>query len=286
MEEAIKNDDTLKVRLDMRDIRFGKKEHAAEEGEKDADIDAEKIDVDMKTDEAEVAGELLKDKGNVIDAQVPGQSSNSSGPPEMQQAEASSSSGIKREGISEAEEARENKRRRIRVLASEKRLLGRVSRTCGTGSERRKINMMLNQLEFNKETFDRRMDISNLIGALDEEMSPHDEAEEMERWRMMYDGFDFYDDMHEFKKMDREEVIRARRTEMQFFKKMGVYIKVPRETARRHGCKIITTKWLDTNKGDNDNPNYRSRMVGRERSSTTKGWTCSQPRRPSRPSSC
>ena len=264
LEEAIKNDDILKVRLDMRDIRFGLKEDAAEEEKNDADIDAEKIDVEMKTDEAVVAGELLQDKGNIIDAQVPGQSSSSSAPPEERQAGTSSSSGSKRDKDGIVEEERENKRRRLRVLASEKRLLGRVSRTCGPGSERRKINMMLNQLEFNKETFDRRMDISNLIRALDEEMSPHDEAEEMERWRMLYDGYDFYDDMHEFKKMDREEVIKARRTEMQFFKKMGVYIKVPRETARRYGCKIITTKWLDTNKGDNDNPNYRSRMVGRE----------------------
>ena len=103
-----------------------------------------------------------------------------------------------------------------------------------------------------------------MIGALDEEPSPHEEAEEMERWSMMYDGYDFYDDMHDFKKMKRDEVINARRTEMQFFKKMGVYVKVPRETARSHGCKVIATKWLDTNKGDHENPNYRSRMVGRE----------------------
>ena len=28
--------------------------------------------------------------------------------------------------------------------------------------------------------------------------------------------------------------------------------------------KVITTKWLDQNKGDTDNPNYRARLVGRE----------------------
>ena len=27
---------------------------------------------------------------------------------------------------------------------------------------------------------------------------------------------------------------------------------------------MISVKWLDTNKGDRDNPNYRSRLVGRE----------------------
>merc|ERR1712086_1026255 len=199
LEEAIKNDDVPKVRLDMRDIRLNKKVVAAEVEETGADDDVEKIDVEMKTDEAEVAGELLQDKSNIIDAQVPGQSSSSSSGQERPKVEASSSSGrrgTKREEDSEhttdetllinlpreIEKEQDNKRRRLRVLASEKRLLGKVSRTCGTGSERRKLNAMLNQLEFNKETFDRRMDISNLIGALDGEISPHDEAEEMERW--------------------------------------------------------------------------------------------------------
>ena len=42
---------------------------------------------------------------------------------------------------------------------------------------------------------------------------------------MMYDGYEFYDDMHEFKKMDREAGIMARRTEMQFFQKMGCMSK-------------------------------------------------------------
>ena len=107
----------------------------------------------------------------------------------------------------------------------------------------------MNQLEFDRCAPDREMDISSLIGALDKELSPHDESEEMERWRMMYDGYEFYDDMHEFKKMDREAVIMARRTEMQFFQKMGVYVKVPRGMAKMHGAKVITTKWLDTNKG-------------------------------------
>ena len=266
MEEEIKNDDVLKVRLDMRDIRFANNADEEKDDARDTGFDTEKIDVEMKTDEAAVAGELLSDKGNIIDTQGPGPSSSSAGPLVEQDAELSTSRGIKRDDSDKAEDERkqENKRRRLRVLASEKRILGRITRTFGTGSERRKVNAILNQLESNKSTFDRKMDISNLIGALDEEPSPHEEAEEMERWRMLYDGYDFYDDMHDFKKMKRDEVINARRTEMQFFKKMGVYVKVPRETARRHGCKVIATKWLDTNKGDDENPNYRSRMVGRE----------------------
>ena len=262
LEEEIKNDDVLKVRLDMRDIRF---DNNVEE-DKDKTSEAEELDVEMKTDEAEVAGELMRDKENIVDAQMPSQPSSSSGPTVEPNDDHGASRGTKREENDkiEGERERENKRRRLRVLASERNILGKVPQTCRTRPERRTINAVLNQLEFDRCAPDREMDISSLIGALDKELSPHDESEEMERWRMMYDGYEFYDDMHEFKKMDREAVIMARRTEMQFFQKMGVYVKVPRGMAKMHGAKVITTKWLDTNKGDAESPNYRSRLVGRE----------------------
>ena len=34
--------------------------------------------------------------------------------------------------------------------------------------------------------------------------------------------------------------------------------------AARDGCKVIATKWRDINKGHQRNPNYRTRLVGRE----------------------
>ena len=52
--------------------------------------------------------------------------------------------------------------------------------------------------------------------------------------------------------------------EMKFFKKMGVHKEVLRDVAKKMGCKVITTEWVDTNKGDTSRPNYRSRLVGRE----------------------
>ena len=60
--------------------------------------------------------------------------------------------------------------------------------------------------------------------------------------------------------LDKAEAIKARVKEMQFFKKMGVYTKVPREAH----MKIISTKWLDVNKGDATKLNIRARLVGRE----------------------
>ena len=64
--------------------------------------------------------------------------------------------------------------------------------------------------------------------------------------------------------MNKDQVIAARRLEIEYFKNMGVYKKVRREEAQRLGANVITTKWLDTNKGDDTVPNYRSRLVGRE----------------------
>ena len=43
-----------------------------------------------------------------------------------------------------------------------------------------------------------------------------------------------------------------------------MYTKVPREEARSLGAKVITTKWVGTNKGSQAEPNYMSRLVGRE----------------------
>ena len=41
---------------------------------------------------------------------------------------------------------------------------------------------------------------------------------------------------------------------MEFFKKMDVYKKVPRDVARKMGCKVITTKRVNTKKVDTSRP--------------------------------
>jgi hypothetical protein len=75
----------------------------------------------------------------------------------------------------------------------------------------------------------------------------------------LYGSCEFEDDISGAS-LDRKEVIKARLLEMKFFKNMQVYTKIPREP----GMKVITTKWLDVNKGDAEKPNIRSRLVGRE----------------------
>ena len=61
-----------------------------------------------------------------------------------------------------------------------------------------------------------------------------------------------------------EEVKKARTLEMDYFKKQGVYRKVPVTQCYTEGLRPITVRWLDTNKGDPEKPNYRSRLVARE----------------------
>ena len=78
------------------------------------------------------------------------------------------------------ESERDKKRRKLQMLMSEKRLLGRVSHMRSYESNRRKINTMLNSLEYDKPlAHDRVIDISNIIGAIQEGEydNPDDEME-------------------------------------------------------------------------------------------------------------
>ena len=80
---------------------------------------------------------------------------------------------------------------------------------------------------------------------------------------LLYDTFEFFDDVTG-QTLDKKMSVEARKLEMQFFRNMKVYDKVPRWMAARDGCKVITTKCRDINKGNQRNPNYRARLDGRE----------------------
>ena len=84
-------------------------------------------------------------------------------------------------------------------------------------------------------------------------------APEEDPFARIYEEREFFDDVHGGL-MDKELATAARRMEIEFFRKMGVYTNVAREP----WMEVISTKWIDTNKGDIDNPNYRARVVGRE----------------------
>ena len=64
--------------------------------------------------------------------------------------------------------------------------------------------------------------------------------------------------------MNPEMVKQARAKEMEYVRGKGVWSVIPRAQARANGRKVIPTRWIDINKGDGANPNYRSRFVAKE----------------------
>ena len=65
--------------------------------------------------------------------------------------------------------------------------------------------------------------------------------------------------------LDPQKVKRAREEEIEYVKKVDLYEKVPiQQCYARTGKAPITVRWIDINKGDDVNPNYRSRLVARE----------------------
>ena len=65
--------------------------------------------------------------------------------------------------------------------------------------------------------------------------------------------------------LDPKEVKKARKEEIVYFKAMKVYCKVPMEECwKETGRKPIGVRWVDINKGDKSNINYRSRLVAKE----------------------
>ena len=84
------------------------------------------------------------------------------------------------------------------------------------------------------------------------------------KWENLYRDCKFFDDVNGHKELDWSSVVEARKLEMAFFKKMGVCSKVGRSEVKAKGGRVLSTRWVDTNKGDDKSPNYRSRLVGRE----------------------
>ena len=64
--------------------------------------------------------------------------------------------------------------------------------------------------------------------------------------------------------MDPKEVNKARLKEIEYAERKSVWRKIPRSEARRRGWKVLKTRWIDINKGDEEHPNYRSRFVAKE----------------------
>jgi len=65
--------------------------------------------------------------------------------------------------------------------------------------------------------------------------------------------------------LNTEMVRKAREEELEWVRKAELYEVVPRQTCLQEtGKQPVTLRWVDTNKGDDQKPNYRSRLVMRD----------------------
>ena len=64
--------------------------------------------------------------------------------------------------------------------------------------------------------------------------------------------------------LDPVKATAARKLEIEYAEKKPVWNKIPRWEATEKGWGLVKPRWIDINKGDDENPNYRSRMVGKE----------------------
>jgi hypothetical protein len=86
----------------------------------------------------------------------------------------------------------------------------------------------------------------------------------------------YWDDLSG-KELNPKLVKKAREEEMKEVNKHNVYVKVPIEECWANtGKEPIGTRWVDVNKGDDVNPEYRSRLVAQEIKKGTIGRTCSR----------
>ena len=78
----------------------------------------------------------------------------------------------------------------------------------------------------------------------------------------LYDGTVFVDGAHERIFLDENRVMEARKLDVEFFRKTGVYTKVHKTKARRHN--IITTRCVANNESVGYQDINRRSLVERE----------------------
>ena len=66
------------------------------------------------------------------------------------------------------------------------------------------------------------------------------------------------------RELKASKVREARAEEIEYIHKTNLYTKVPRSKATNLDAKVISVRWIDTNKGDAILENYRSRLVASE----------------------
>ena len=239
IEGALQEDEEGKVRLRNRDARKSmKREEAVTEAAKTVveDKDGQRLPrQEEDADEHNKKSESSEDDHDTSDEEEPNDTA-------------------RKKKRSEAD-LEQNKKRRINAMAMARRVSSQLPRL---GAARRIMKLEHMAVTLNKEEKKMRskdhpkgriVDVSEVMKDLMnlEMPNPHEtEEEEQQRYRDLYEGMEFIDDVHAGNTLDKEKVMKARRLEIEFFQKMKVYEKVPRWKAQ--GKKVITTRWIDTTK--------------------------------------
>ena len=138
----------------------------------------------------------------------------------------------------------EAKRRKLANVHRSEARLTQVLRLQKYDGSLQKVTKMLLDLEFGK-TKDHHENVTSIV----EKLADRKDMCNDEKWADMFRDTVFVDDVSGGNEMDKHLVIEARKTEMEFFEKMAVYRKDPRSEVKKQGGKIISTRWVDTDKG-------------------------------------
>ena len=148
LEQLIRDDEVLRVRLDMRDVRLNR----------DAGCEKHKRPEELKVDElmgqataagGNVAEDLLVNEDNIVDAETFEEETSDAN---REDADKERDEGKRKMDCGEEKRNQDNKRRRLQLLASEKKVFDKFPEGCLHGPSRHHLNRILSGLEFGPTT--------------------------------------------------------------------------------------------------------------------------------------
>ena len=220
LEQLIRDDEVLRVRLDMRDVRLNR------DDESEKHKRPEELKVDELMEEAEAAGgkvaeDLLVNEDNNVYAETFEEETSDAN---REDAGNERDEGKRKKDSGEQKQNQDNKRRRLQLLASEKKLLDKFPEGCLHSQSRHDLNRILGALEFGPTTKEGcTIDASGIINAVQgADESLHDEDAEMERWRMMCEGMEFWYDVNDWEPLKWELAVQARKLDLETFPRRWV----------------------------------------------------------------
>lgn len=180
--------------------------------------------------------------------------------------------------IEEEEGIRQPVKKPTMIMNNSERVLSRLERRCEGGHEHMSLysgghasnaqvypDKMCRESMRGLETHleeDGRMGERGMAVHLEESSIRYRETTSLETNRAYQS--EYYDDMSG-EKLSTEGVGKARAEEMKAVSKHSLYTKVPtKECWGKTGKGPIGTRWVDVNKGDEVNSEYRSRLVAQE----------------------